>query len=218
MKTTFDHKTHIGTVDGEVWPSVTQLLTENRLHDLSRVPDERLEYKRILGTRVHAAAVLLENRTLDETHFNESFPDCIPYLNAYRKFREIEPFESVVNGQMRLFSKKWRFHGESDFIGIHSEKYAGHLCVIDYKCTWGMYPSVGPQTAGYEILNIENAKELGIPNELIKRKVLRFALILKATENYDLIPLTDVNDKQDFLACLWLHWQRRNKYKTQKGV
>ena len=217
MRTTFDPETHIGTVNDVEWPSVTQLLSESRLQDLSKVPPDRLEYKRILGTRVHAATVMLDDGSLDEDHFQNNFPECVPYLEAYRKFRLIEKFEPL-HKELRLFSKKYRFHGASDEKSLHSEQYAGHLCIVDYKCVWRMYESTGPQLSGYEILALENAKELEIPKELRRKKVLRFGLNLKPTGNYEIVQYKDANDKQDFLACLWLHWQRREKYNTQKGL
>ncbi len=218
MNTEFDPQTHIGKVNGVIWPSVTQLLTEFGLQDLSAVPEDRLEYKRLLGTRVHAATFLLDDCRLDEEHFATVFPECIPYLNAYRKFREIEDFEPIVK-EYRLFSKKWRCHGAMDEVSIHGGKYSDRLCVIDYKCVYQMYKSVGPQTSGYEILVKENGKELGLPRELLRKRFHRFALILKPTENYDLVYLPDnVNDEQDFLACARLHWRNRDHYKTRKGV
>lgn len=205
MKTEFDPQTHIGKVDGVIWPSVTQLLNEFKLVDFDGVSPERLYYKRILGTRVHAATVLLDNGSLDEEHFNASFPECVPYLDAYRKFREIEDFEPLRK-EDRYFSKKWRFHGQPDESGLHICKISPtENALVDYKCTFACYPATGPQLSGYEILILEC---LGIK---IKK---RFGLLLKPTGHYDLIPFKDPNDKQDFLACLWLWWQRVNKYKT----
>ena len=207
MKFEFDQETHIGKVDGVIWPSVTQLLNEFKLIDFTGVPSETLENKRILGTRVHAATKLLDDCNLDEDDFNASFPECIPYLEAYRKFRIIENFDP---GEKlgRMISTKWRFHGEPDEHGIRIMSKGAELYLVDYKATWRMYNSTGPQLAGYEILIAECLK--------IKIKK-RWGLLLKPTGHYDLVPFNDPNDKQDFLACLWLHWQKINKYKTTKG-
>ena len=216
MKTEFDPVTHIGKVDGEIWPSVTQLLSEFKLVDFSHVPDERLEYKRILGTRVHYATVLIDNGSFDEDHAKENFPEILPYLEAYRKFRTIENFEPV-HKENRLFSKKWRFHGAPDESGINLSLHNGYPVMIDYKCTYAMYPSTGPQLSGYDILIRENAKELGLDANLFRKQTKRYGLLLKPNGHYELHPFEDANDKQDFLACLWLHWAKRNKYKTSKG-
>ena len=205
MNTSFDPETHRYTVNGEAWPSVTQLLSEFKLVDFSMVPAERLEYKRVLGTRVHAATVLLDKGELDEDHFNESFPECVPYLNAYRKFREIESFEPVHKEQ-RYFSKKWKFAGTPDEFGIIN----GDNYIIDYKCCFQVYPAVSTQLQGYKILLEENIKGIKI------KKLL--SLLLKKTGHYEITEHKDNQSKNDFLACLVLHWRRRNYYGTVKAV
>ena len=204
MKFEFDQETHIGKVDGIVWPSVTQLLNEFKLIDFTDVPPATLENKRVLGTRIHAATKLLDDCNLDEEHFNSAFPECIPYLEAYRKFRVIEKFDPA-DKIGRLLSTKWKFHGEPDEYGVHMTVMGGVPSLIDYKCSWRMYESTGPQLSGYEILIAECLK--------IKIKK-RWGLLLKPTGHYDLVPFNDPSDKQDFLACLWLWWQRCNKYAT----
>lgn len=201
---TFDEASHIGRMDGQIWPSVTQLLNEFKLINYDGVPSEILERKRILGTRVHKATALLDNCELDEEHFNKRFPECIPYLDAYRKFRVIEKFDPG-DKVGRLVSKKWKFHGEPDEHGLHIGFRGAVRVLIDYKCTFKMFASTGPQDAGYAMLFDEN---FGIK---IKE---RYGLLLKPNGNYELHPFNDKNDFQDFQACLWLWWQRVNKYQT----
>lgn len=202
----FDPEKHLYTVNGEAWPSVTQLLQEFGIIDFSNVPKDRLEFKRILGMRVHAATLLLDNGSLDDEHFRKNFPECVPYLEAYRKFREFEDFEPV-HKEHRLFSKKWKFAGTPDEQGFHISKFGAHDALIDYKCTFSMYSATGPQLAGYSMLIEEN---LGIK---IKK---RFGLLLKPTGSYDLVPFKMADDFTDFQACVYLHWKKRTKYK--KGV
>ena len=213
INTEFDPVTHIARVDKVLWPSVAQLEREFKLIDFSMVPDERLIYKQQIGLRVHAASVLLDNGSLDEDHFDKTFPECVPYLDAYRKFRTIEDFAPIVK-EVRLFSKKWRFHGAPDEAGTHLGLYQGHLCVVDYKCSYIMYPATGPQCCGYEMLIRENADELGIDKALFKKKVIRMGLLLKPTGNYDPIFFNDPRDMMEFQACVLLHWSRREKFKT----
>lgn len=217
MLTEFDPVTHTGKVDGIVWPSVTQLLNEFKLIDFSNVPAERLAEKSLLGTRVHKATVFVDEGSFDEQHAQENFPEILPYLDAYRKFRTIEEFEPI-HKEVRLFSKKWRFHGAMDESGINVALCHGHLAITDYKCTFAMYPSTGPQLCGYDILVRENAEALGIPKEILRRKTKRYGLLLKPNGNYVLSNFNDLNDEQDFRACLWLHWAKRDKYKTSKGI
>jgi hypothetical protein len=203
---TFDPDTHVGKMNGIPWPSVTQLLQESKLIDYTGVPRDILERKRILGTRVHAATIIVDEGAgaLDEEHFNANFPECVPYLDAYRKFRVMEKFDPAPEKIGRLVSKKWRFHGEPDEHGVRLMMRAGENYLIDYKCTFKMFASTGPQLAGYQILLAERG---------IKIKH-RFGLLLKPNGSYDPVEFKDPLDRQDFLACLWLHWQRRDKYKT----
>jgi len=202
----FDPVTHIGKVNGEIWPSVTQLLNRYKLINYDDVPESVLEEKRILGTRVHRASLLLDNNNLDEQHFNKTFPECIPYLEGYRKFRVIEKFEPDEK-EVRLFSNKRKFHGSPDEIG--SRDFNGKIIsvVIDYKGTYHMYKSAGAQLAAYAMLIEENYKTK------IKE---RWGLLLKPSGNYELTQFKDKLDFTDFEACLYMYWRCRNKYKTIK--
>lgn len=204
-KFTFDPETHTGRYNGEYWPSVTGLLNLFKIVNYDHVPPDVLEAKRILGTRVDAAIRLLDNDNLDEADLNERFPECVPYVNAYHKFRYKEkytPNKEII----RLYSRKWKFHGEPDTFGILNNEES----VIDYKCTFQMYASVGPQTAGYDMLLKENYILLKIKN--------RFGLLLKPTGDYDLKQFKDRTDYTDIQACLYLFWQCKNKYKTIKEL
>lgn len=205
---TFDVDSHIGRYNGDPWPSVTQLLQEERLIDYSGVPEDVLERKRLIGIRVHAATCLIDDCNLDEEHFNKSFPECIPYLEAYRKFRVVEQFEPQLK-EDRLISKKWRFHGAPDESGFHVCKHGNDTALIDYKTTWVMFKSTGVQLAGYEMLLKENHKIT------IKKRI---GLLLLPSGNYELVFFKDPRDMLEFQACLVLHWARREKHKTQNGV
>lgn len=200
----FDPATHIGKVNDVLWPSTTQLIREFRLIDYSRVTPAHLEKKRLIGIRVGAATVMLDNGTLDEAHFNSRFPECVPYLEGYRKFRVIENFEPLYK-EKRYFSTKWRFHGAPDEYGIHLGTFGKDHALIDYKCTWRLYSSTGPQLSSYGML-VEECLWIKVKK--------RFGLLLKPTGNYELTEFKDPRDLSDFQACLVLHWARREKYKT----
>jgi len=198
---TFDQEAHIYKWNDEVVPSVTQLLNEFKLIDFSGVPSDRLEYKRSLGVAVHYAIELMEQDNLDEDSLSEEIK---PYIDAYKRFREISGFEPRST-ENRLYSKKYRFAGTMDQQGLHMGTLGGEESIVDFKCTWKLYNACGPQLAGYKILVEENLK--------IRIKHV-FGLQLKPTGHYELKEYKDPNDKQDFLACLWLHYQKRNKYQT----
>ena len=196
---TFDIEKHEYKLGDVVLPSVTQLLSEFKLVDFSGVPADRLEYKRQLGTAVHAAIFMLNQGILDEKSLD---PAIVPYLDAYHRFKQVEYFDPDNGGDLvRMYSKKWLFAGSPDDTGILNDAET----IIDYKCTYAMYKSTGAQLSGYEILFRENMKRK------FKR---RLGLLLKPTGHYELTEFKDKTDEQDFLACVHLHWQKRNKYKT----
>lgn len=200
MRTEFDPITHIGKVDGVVWPSSTQLLKEFGLVDYSTVPERVLENKRVLGDRVHLATLLLDSGELDEEHFNSSFPECIPYLEGYRKFRIIEHFEPVFKEQ-RFFSAKYKFHGAPDEVARDKN---GRLVIIEYKNTWKIYKAICPQMESYRLL----------VEEAMKEKVCALhSLKLKPNGDYDLQEHKEPGAKMDFLHALSLHWRKRTFYK-----
>ena len=208
FNTEFDPITHIGRVNSVAWPSVTQLLSQFRLVDYSGVPYQRLEYKRRIGIVFVKAAYALDEGRLDEEAFEKQYPEVIPYLDGYRKFREIENFEAQ-HKEIRLFSKKWRFHGAPDEAGIVAGRLGNQLCIVEYKTTWEMQRSSTAQAAAYAMLMDEC---MGLK---IKR---RFGLLLKPTSNYELTEFKDPLDFQDFQACVYLHWRLRETYRTEKGV
>lgn len=203
---TFDPVSHEGRMNGELWPSVTQLITHFGLVDYSGVPEETMERKRILGTNVHYATGLIDECDLDEEHQAKHFPSTIPYLEAYRKYRVQQPFEPSPKCG-RLVSRKLRVHGEPDEHGMRIENIGNRPCIVEYKCCYELYPSTSTQTAGYQIL-IEECLGIKIKG--------RYGLLLRPDGSYELERFTDAVDRQDFLACVHLWHRKRNKYKTIK--
>jgi len=200
----FDFNSHRYTYDGNEEPSVTQLLQEFGLIDFTGVPRDRIEHKRQIGTAVHLACRYLDDNNLDESTVAKPL---VPYIEAYKKFREIVPFEP--NDELTetpLRSKKWRFCGTPDRQGLWTCHVGGEEALVDLKCTWVMYRSVGPQLRGYKILIEENYP--------IKIKKM-YGLQLKPTGNFDLVEFKDRTDENDFLACVHLYWAKRQKYKTE---
>ena len=199
----FNAEKHEYRVNGIVWPNVTGLIQEFGLVDFSNVPQDRLEYKKVLGSAVDVACNYLDHGILDKASLDERL---IPYVQAYEKFCLVTGFEiDSERSQVPLVSRKWRFCGTNDMFG----NLEGERVIVDPKCTWVLYEPAGTQLAGYEMLWNEN-----YPKEKVHR---RYALQLKPNGNYDLKEYSDKTDFTDFQACLHLHWQKRNKYKTAKG-
>ncbi len=123
---------------GEVVDSVNQILkAENIIPDFSKF--KNMEYKRILGTYVHAAISLYFSRKLDESSLSG---DVLSYFNGAKKFIEdsrIIPLEV----EKPLYSNKWKFAGTPDM--FTSKNY-------DWKCSQITYPHFSLCMGGYDLL------------------------------------------------------------------
>jgi len=181
---TFDSETHIYKVNGEVWPSVTQILKDMGFID-SRF---FTEYARERGSLAHLIIKWHCQGVLDEDTVD---PALRPYLDAWRLFVADTGFVSK-QVEIPLCDTTYRFAGTPDNIGELYEIPS----VIDYK-TGAMSPVVGLQLAGYELLTGKRLK--------------RYGLQLTDTGKYKLTPFKDRNDRQVFLAALacW-NWIRNH--------
>jgi hypothetical protein len=95
-------------------PSVTTILSSVGLPDLSMVPAELLEWKAGLGTAVHKATELEDKGVIDQYELDLA---TVPYLEAYRRFKEESGFvPTAIEG--RVYHPKFHYAGTFDRIGI----------------------------------------------------------------------------------------------------
>ena len=200
----FDNETHLGRVNGVVYPSVTQLIQEFKFVDYSMVDEETLEYKRVLGTAVDYACDLWEQNNLD---IDSLHPDIFPYFEAYRKWREICGIEPDMEKSLnRVLSKKYRFHGSPDIVyHIDGNKYG----LIDRKCTWVLYKSGHLQCQLYKML-LEEVHGI----KIIKKELLQ----LKKNGTYKLESPKDKVIVQDAQALIFMHWRKREAYNIKENL
>jgi hypothetical protein len=180
----FDPTTHTYTVNGEVYPSVTQIIQGAGLIDTTWFTD----YGRDRGTMVHRVIQYHLAGELDETSID---PVLWPYFVAFRKF-EAESGLDVEASELQLANSTYRFAGTLDLKGLLHHRQV----IIDIK-TGANNPATGIQLAGYEFL--------------VGEKCLRYALQLSDDETYKLHPFTDRTDRDVFLAALTLYrWKQNN--------
>lgn len=207
---TFDEKAHKYFFDGRHVPNVTTLLEDYGLIDLSDIPKDRLEYKKIVGISVDYACHLLSENNLDEQSIDACdlsirprFPkheSIKPYIEAYKRFCEITGFEPILS-KKKMYSRVWGFAGEVDSVAAFTWKGRHYKnAILDWKCVWMMYYSCGPQTAGYEILYEENYKT---------KADGRFGIQLKPTGTFEVYHYTKPSDKNVFLSCVTIENARR---------
>lgn len=137
---TFDEATHVYRMNGDVVPSVTQVLAP--LCNFSAVPAGVLAAASAFGTAVHKACELFDLGTLDEEALD---PALTPYLAAWKQFS----FDYMVTWDLveeLVYHPGMRYAGTLDRYGW----VKGNQTVVDIKSSANLYPSVGPQLAGYK--------------------------------------------------------------------
>lgn len=187
---TFDPEPHIYRWNGRRIPSVTQVLEP--LFDWSSVPAKVLERKRQIGVAVHSAIHMELTGGVDMASID---PSCVPYFDAWRRFRDDCHFEPVLI-EFRVVSaelgERYRFAGTLDEWG----PLQGDPALIDWKTCMQLHTdAVGAQTAAY----LKSLVRMGF-GSLQDR---RFALKLGADGRYKLEPYIRIDhDWQRFLGLL----------------
>jgi hypothetical protein len=188
----FDPASHIYRLRGTKIPSVTQVLQP--LESFVHVPADALEYARGRGIAVHAAMALLARDDLDWESIDSEFA---PYVRAGSKFLT-DSGVTVLGSELVVFSERLRCAGTVDLVVIWRAREA----LLDFKATAQIPPTVGPQTAGYELLYRELYG--------VKRRMQRYCVHLRP-DDYRVIPLEDTRDESIFLSALNLfHWSEQH--------
>jgi hypothetical protein len=142
----FDAATHTYRLNGAVVPSVTQVLDE-QINDWTGVPQDVLEAARVFGSHVHQACHLMVRDELDWASLD---PSLVPYVEAAKRFID-ESGITILSSELALASPKLKFAGTLDIRGLLRDS----VCLLDWKSTSTLPRSVGPQTAAYDHLYIE---------------------------------------------------------------
>jgi len=178
----FDPETHTYRVDGKIVPSVTQLLPKPDFF----VSDERLAECAAEGTENH--------KEVEE--FFRTGKSTSPYTDAVQRF--VEENKKTTGGlvacELPLASIKG-FAGTSDMIFENA--------IVDLKRTIGNKKIHALQTAGYNLLAVENG--------LIHSTKLHYILVIRDDGGYDLTNVYDSMAENIFLSLL-------SKYKIEKSL
>lgn len=195
MTLEFDEAAHAYTWDGSPVPSVTQVLHPLDAAALAAVPAETLEFARMRGTVVHKACEFYDQGRLDESSID---PQIAGYIEAWKLFRAQSGYEPVLT-EARVYHERYRYAGTLDSAGMLN----GKAVILDRKTSLELYPSVGPQLAGYLA---------ACPHDQIK-PLARYAIQLSADATYRLTKYTDADDWTCFLGLLNAH-----HWRTKRGI
>lgn len=180
----FDEVNHIYRLDGVTIPSVTQVIQEAGLIDLSGIDDGLLNYKSDLGQKIHLATELYDKNNLDMDGLH---PTLRLYLDAWIKFRKDYNF-IPVEIELQLFHKLYKFAGRIDRVGYIGKDSS----LVDIKS--GSYQKAHAiQTAGYELLYNQDKKA--------DKTKKRFVVYLNET-GYKIEENKNQDDRNVFLSAL----------------
>jgi hypothetical protein len=143
----FDPEAHEYRFDGEVVPSVTQVLAP--IVDYSAVPAFMLNYAADRGTQAHYACELYDADELDEESLDERL---VPYVEAWKAFRAESGF-TIEHSEQRLYHPRYRYAGTCDRVGILN----GRRTVLEIKTTATLLPATAVQCAAYQAAFNETA-------------------------------------------------------------
>ena len=144
---TFDPETHTYRMEGEIIPSVTQILKDVGLIDTTFFSPEHAER----GTRIHEATVFWDETGMDDDTLPEEWTG---YLSAWKKFREETGF--VPSHIEQAFCSDQGYAGTVDRIG---KTHKINPLLLDIK-TGPSQPWHRLQLAAYALLV---KRELNIP-------------------------------------------------------
>lgn len=188
LQLTADHRY---LLNGRELPAVTRVI--DKLESFLGIPEDVLEAARIRGQAVHDACALLVREQLD---LPELDPELQPYVLGAARFLA-ESGITIIASELSLGSLHLGWAGTLDLVG----HWRGHECILDWKATAQIPPTVGPQTFAYERLY----REIYRGN---KRK--RYCVQLKP-DDYRVVQFSCPTDATIFTSCLnLLTWRAQH--------
>ena len=183
----FDERLHRYTIEGRVVPSVSQILQPLAAMAYGGIDAQVLLNAARLGTAVHACTEYLDEGELDEATVD---PEWVPYLDAYKAWKEVIRPE-ILDIELRLACSK--FGGTIDRI----VKIDGQLWIIDLKTTSQIHKHVGVQLAAYAALAEKHLRTTGFR---------RAALQLKPDGTFKVREFSSITDEICFNALLGIKY------------
>ena len=179
----FNACNHQYTANGEIIPSVTQVLSS--LNDFSSITPDVLENASQRGTAIHAMVDLYINKKLDlsalDARLYGRLAAWIEFTNLY--------LPNIIGCEKLVYSAKHGFAGTLDIVCL----LEGKLSLIDIKSSKAAASTANLQLAGYQIAY----------EEMVGVKVSRrMAVILKDDGKFEVLEYKCKLDKKAFLKLL----------------
>ncbi len=205
MALLFDANAHEYFLDGQLMPSVTQILRDQGLIDLRGIPAFILEAARQRGSAVHQLVHYLNEDDLDWSSVSDAYRG---YVDAWIRYRD-ETNLRVLLCEHRLASRRHKVTGTLDLLC----EIDGVGWIIDYKTGDPALVSADLQTAGYLGLAMEWAVDDSRLADVLNRhqRWRRGAVRLRRTGTFQAHEYTDPRDYSRFqvLTAAWHIRQQR---------
>ena len=192
MALLFDASRHEYFLDGVQVPSVTGVLRDSGLIDLSQIPSFVLERARVRGSAVHQLVHYLNE---DDLAWDSVDPMFRGYLDAWVAYREQTALR-VLLCERRVASRRHRVAGTLDLLAIIADE--GWL--IDYKTGDPEDVAADFQTSAYLGMAFEWAEQDARLAEALRlfSRWRRAAVRLRKDGRFTVTEYTDVRDYARF--------------------
>jgi hypothetical protein len=189
----FDRDSHKYTMDGVIVPSVTEVISDVGLYDLSMVPKSILDNACSKGTFVHKLTELYDMGTLNIAKVKDNY---LGYLKAWETFKN-EKNVRVCDVELMVFSNKFKYAGTMDRVAVIDDR----ICILDIK-TGAPSKAHAVQTSAYALAYKE------MHGEKVKD---RFCVYLSEKGEYKLTHQKDMFDESIFLSALSIYNFKRRR-------
>lgn len=186
---TYDEATHTYRLDGIRLKSVTQILDEAGLYNLSMIPPDVLQRAADFGTAVHDMTYLHDRNDLDLDTLD---PALAPYLEAWTSFVRVAGWQGIESEQL-VYSRRYMYAGRYDRRGL----YNGKQTLLDIKT--GTKNKATVKLAGYQLAGYELAHNEMNGKEKVKQRI---CVWLCGDGAFKVETYTNKSDQAAFLACL----------------
>lgn len=139
-----DESTHVYSVGGVCYPSVTTILRLAKLADFSAIPEWIKPFVLARGKATHAAGHYLLEGDLDESSLDPAIVGYIEALKSFLFHSGFEPEPGMI--ECRIFDPLYRYCGTLDVVGTLPQ-LRRHRVIVDWKS--GLMSGVEYQLAAY---------------------------------------------------------------------
>ena len=149
MSLTFDKPAHLYTYNGEIVPSITQIMGFVGFYaHMDGIPKDRLDHAAERGEAIHLATQYYDEGDLDISTVSD---ECRPYVDAYIAWRERTRW-TLIECEKPRYALGYAGTPDRIFADNLASRAAGRCIVLDIKTSWKVSKEAHIQTAAQAVL------------------------------------------------------------------